>query len=522
MNATLPMGDGTQTPDEFVRAQSASTGLPEHMCRANMKKNAFVLGGDAQYPRVADARAVARRALDAATAKSAACRSAIRPRARCSASCCRRIRPASTRCGCRSSRCRSGWCSSPARRSRGRRIAWRPLFPRPAFRSEAISIYPGGGDVGAAVLERCARSLIFGGTPPSIATAATRVCRRTVRLLEDPARRRSGGSLGAVSRHDRRERVHQQRPGLHQLLRHLGEPAYARDRRRDRGAAGRRSGRCRRSIPTPRSRRLPCRASRTRSRRRSTRICRRRASPTSPRSTARDRARQDGRCGLPAADRRALRLAGRGRRKKEYMFPFVTVVECPEAKMLDAIGPTLVCSAITCNESFRRRLLDAVHIDRLNLGPVPTTQLNWLSRTKAISSSSCSAPARSNRRRWLRGGGLAKVFGRRAPDAHPVHHRRRRRDVLRELLPRQRARGRADGARSRRDAIPGLHADADRRGERQPTRACSSAASASTCSSTRRSSAGLRVFSIGSGIPLGSSACLPAGASRPMPRLLGD
>src|SRR5213076_1797337 len=43
MNGTLPMGDGTQTPDEFARAQSASTGLPERMCRANMKKNAFVL-----------------------------------------------------------------------------------------------------------------------------------------------------------------------------------------------------------------------------------------------------------------------------------------------------------------------------------------------------------------------------------------------------------------------------------------------------------------------------------------------
>src|SRR5204863_3595868 len=43
MDATLPIGDGTQTPDEFVRAQSASTGLPERMCRANMKKNAFVL-----------------------------------------------------------------------------------------------------------------------------------------------------------------------------------------------------------------------------------------------------------------------------------------------------------------------------------------------------------------------------------------------------------------------------------------------------------------------------------------------
>jgi len=64
--------------------------------------------------------------------------------------------------------------------------------------------------------------------------------------------------------------------------------------------------------------------------------------------------------------------------QKEYMFPFVTVVQCEESRMIERIGPTLVCSAITCNESFRARLLDAVNIDRLNLGPVPTTQLNWL------------------------------------------------------------------------------------------------------------------------------------------------
>ena len=42
-HGTLPMGDGTQSPDDFVHQQSASTGLPEHMCRANMQKNAFVL-----------------------------------------------------------------------------------------------------------------------------------------------------------------------------------------------------------------------------------------------------------------------------------------------------------------------------------------------------------------------------------------------------------------------------------------------------------------------------------------------
>src|SRR6266498_3089373 len=43
LKAELPLGDGTQTPDEFARQQSATTGLPEHMCRANMKKNHFVL-----------------------------------------------------------------------------------------------------------------------------------------------------------------------------------------------------------------------------------------------------------------------------------------------------------------------------------------------------------------------------------------------------------------------------------------------------------------------------------------------
>jgi acyl-CoA reductase-like NAD-dependent aldehyde dehydrogenase len=63
--------------------------------------------------------------------------------------------------------------------------------------------------------------------------------------------------------------------------------------------------------------------------------------------------------------------------KKEYMFPFVSVVECPEAQMLESIGPTLVCTAVTRNEVLQRRLLDAVHVDRLNFGRVPTTQLNW-------------------------------------------------------------------------------------------------------------------------------------------------
>src|SRR5215510_14153122 len=41
--AELPLGDGTQTPEQFARMQSATTGLPEHMCKFNMDKNMFVL-----------------------------------------------------------------------------------------------------------------------------------------------------------------------------------------------------------------------------------------------------------------------------------------------------------------------------------------------------------------------------------------------------------------------------------------------------------------------------------------------
>ena len=63
---------------------------------------------------------------------------------------------------------------------------------------------------------------------------------------------------------------------------------------------------------------------------------------------------------------------------KEYMFPFAAVVRCPQAKMIEKIGPTLVATTLTADEDWCGKLLDAPHVDRLNVGPVPTTQLNWL------------------------------------------------------------------------------------------------------------------------------------------------
>src|SRR5206468_1823725 len=40
--------------------------------------------------------------------------------------------------------------------------------------------------------------------------------------------------------------------------------------------------------------------------------------------------------------------------KKEYMFPFTTVVKCPQDKILESIGPTLVCSLISENPALHQ------------------------------------------------------------------------------------------------------------------------------------------------------------------------
>jgi acyl-CoA reductase-like NAD-dependent aldehyde dehydrogenase len=64
--------------------------------------------------------------------------------------------------------------------------------------------------------------------------------------------------------------------------------------------------------------------------------------------------------------------------KTEYLFPFVTVAECAQAQMIERLGPTLVCTAITNDKNWERQLLDAIHIDRLNIGPIPTTRLDLL------------------------------------------------------------------------------------------------------------------------------------------------
>ena len=100
-----------------------------------------------------------------------------------------------------------------------------------------------------------------------------------------------------------------------------------------------------------------------------------------------------------------------------------------------------------------------------------------ISRTRATCSSTSTRAGRSS-----------STPTRRSPRPptreDPVVHGRRRQHVLRQLPARQRARRRAARPRPRRRADAGLHADPDRRAQRQPGARCSSAGSASSSSST--------------------------------------
>jgi acyl-CoA reductase-like NAD-dependent aldehyde dehydrogenase len=64
--------------------------------------------------------------------------------------------------------------------------------------------------------------------------------------------------------------------------------------------------------------------------------------------------------------------------RTELLFPFVAVVQVAHDELVERIGPSLVVSALSGGDTaFEADLLAARHVDRLNLGPVPTSRVSW-------------------------------------------------------------------------------------------------------------------------------------------------
>jgi acyl-CoA reductase-like NAD-dependent aldehyde dehydrogenase len=380
MEADLPLGNGTQSPAEFCNMQSATTGLPEHMCAGNMRKNAFVLqhmkevlqaltrglpfdiltngygkepGNDVMMSYQANTNVVGM----VLPSNSPGVHTLWMP-----------VIPLQI-----------GLVLKP-----GPQEPWTPYRMYEAFAQagvprEVMSIYPGGPECGAAVLETCQRAMIFGGT-------------------------------ATVERYHGDPRVQAHGPGFSKILlgddvvdnweKHLDlmfDSIYVNSGRSCISCSGIWASRHTEEIAEALAKRL---------------------GPIAPKPMSdpdaglaaftlpgaaeamhnqiEDLLKQPGVTEVTAKYRDGERLVQRDSHdflrptlihckspeptlaNTEYMFPFASVVECPQDQMLDKIGTTLVASCLTKDEKWSRQLLNATNIDRLNIGEVKTIQLNWL------------------------------------------------------------------------------------------------------------------------------------------------
>jgi hypothetical protein len=62
---------------------------------------------------------------------------------------------------------------------------------------------------------------------------------------------------------------------------------------------------------------------------------------------------------------------------REFLFPFASVVEVSADQLPSVLGPSLVVTCLSNDKRFQERFVASPLVDRLNLGPIPTTQIGW-------------------------------------------------------------------------------------------------------------------------------------------------
>ena len=376
-SATLPIGDGQQSPEDFAKQQSSSTGLPEHMCRMNMPKNSFVLrnidkildcltrGLDLSI--LTKGYGVESRGVTVSYQAQAPVLSAVLPS----------NSPGVHTLWLPAIPLQLGLVLKP-----GPQEPWTPYRMFSAFTAAGIpaevwGIYPGGPEAGAAVLTSASRAMIFGGT-------------------------------ATVEQYKGNPRVQAHGPGFSKIIigddlvdeweKHIDlicESIFINSGRGCINCSGVWASRHSKAIAQAIADRLgpvevkppsdpqaglaaftiPGQAKSVWG---MIETDLKEAGVTDMTSKFGARLVEMERCAYIRPTIVHCDAPENAIAKKEYMFPFSTVVNCPQDQMLAKIGPTLVCSVISKDEKFTNQCVNATHIDRLNLGPLPTTRLNWL------------------------------------------------------------------------------------------------------------------------------------------------
>lgn len=376
---TLPLGNGTQTPEEFCHIQSATTGIPEHMCALNMKKNAFVLKHmkdvlnaltrGLPFDILTNGYGMESRGVMVSFQATAPVLGTVLPN----------NSPGVHALWLALIPLQLGLVLKP-----GSQEPWTPYrifaaMTKAGIPAEAWAIYPGGHDCGAAVMECCERSMVFGG-------------QQTLDKYADNPRVQAHG------------------PGFSKIL--IGDDVvdhwedyldimvdsvFANSGRSCINASSIWASRHTREIADAIAQRLgPVEPKPMNDSTATLAAFTTKGVAEAMNNQIEEKLKEPGVTEVTAKYRNGDRLMSYERHdflrptvvhctspepflaNTEYMFPFVSVVECPQKQMLKSIKQTLVCSALTNDPQWTRELLDATHIDRLNVGKVKTVQLNWL------------------------------------------------------------------------------------------------------------------------------------------------
>jgi len=376
-SATLPLGDGVQSPDDFVHQQSATTGLPEHMCRSNMKKNSFVM---LQIDTILDALTrgldlsilsrgygVENRGVIVSYQSQTPVLGAVLPS----------NSPGVHTLWIPVVALQMGLVLKPGGQEPWTAYRVASAFTEAGIPKEVISLYPGGHDVGGTILSTCNRSMIFGGE-------------KTIQQYAgNPKVQVHGPGYSKIMLGD--DLVDDWEKYLDLMV----ESVYINGGRSCINASSIWASRHTEEIAQAMAERLgPIEVK----------------DPGDPEAglaaftvdgvgkavyqMLQSDLKEDGvtdctaqygerlveheRCSYirPMVAHAASPSCAIA--TKEFMFPFASVVKCPQDKMISSIGYTLVGTAITKDRNWIDHLSDATNIDRLNIGPFPTNRLNWL------------------------------------------------------------------------------------------------------------------------------------------------
>jgi Aldehyde dehydrogenase family len=377
VNDSLPLGDGLQTPQDYVRQTSATTGLPHVMVRKNLEKIRAVLA-DMRTMLDGLTRNLDLSILDSGVGEAAGHALSFLPRT----SALGVVLPSN------SPGVHALWVPTIALKTAlvlkpGGAEPWTPYrliqaFVRAGVPPEAFGYYPTDHAGAAEVLSRCGRGIVFGDTGstsrwlsdprvevhgpgyskvvlgPDVAGQWERYLDVMVAsILENSGRSCVNASGVWVTAHGREiaEALAERLAGV--------RPRAAEDETAqlapfaDPRVAERISAIVDQGLSEPGARDV------TASRREGGRVMRwEGATYLLPTIVHCDSPRH------PLANR-------------EFLFPFASVVEVHPDDLPECLGPSLAVTLITSDQSLVRRLLASPLVHRLSLGPIPTQRVSW-------------------------------------------------------------------------------------------------------------------------------------------------